>query len=217
MQANNDNKNAYMPPINKKQSKFGPEAFTSLSTFIFFVVLLFTNTTLCDENVQLLRLTNSVLVIAGLSSAFAALLPDYSGDIRFLDWAVTTPLLLFIFWFIGDNDEEKRPINFLVTAGFLLGISGALYRYLPTLCPNMERAVSRYLLGFISIALLAYILYEAGNLTKRLQGTFGFLYLILLLWLGRAIFYIYSDEDPEPGLAEFVAKIGFTLACTTVQ
>jgi bacteriorhodopsin len=181
-------------------------ALPAVTTFLFFGAL-FWELLLERGNTSLLRVTQLILLIAGVSYAFITLYPQYEQFFRYLDWFVTTPLLLYAFVLATGQGENLFP---LLVADFVMLFTGFLARY-------VYRSGSMHnLLLIVSFAALAYIVFETGRIATSLNSNIRFLYLFFLLWILYGFVFFLDNRNPVYTGLDIVAKIGFSFGLWTL-
>ena len=181
-------------------------ALPIVTTFLFFGALLW-ELLLERGDASLLRVTQLILLIAGASYALISLYPEYEQLFRYLDWFVTTPLLLYAFVLATGQDENLFE---LLVADFVMVFTGFLARYV-----YVSGQIHNLLL-IVSFAALAYIVFETGRIATSLNSNLRFLYLFFLLWVFYGFAFFLDNRNPVYTGLDIVAKIGFSFGLWTL-
>ncbi len=174
------------------------------------------------------------MVIVVWSGAMYALMAVGQGQIefkervvffaRYLDWIVTTPLLLVSLAFTGMHYMKKdiTLVLTLVVADILMIVSGFIADV-----SLEETKYSWYILGCLALVLIFYITWmplrkKAEQQSKKLGGTYRILATYLsVLWLGYPTVWLlgpsgFNQLQQSTDVAMFVflpifSKVGFSL------
>jgi len=114
---------------------------------------------------------------------------------RYLDWILTTPLLLFTYWKLAETEGWTGNFYNLLIPNVLMILFGYLAEF-PEVIGNSISKNYLYLLGMVS---LLFVLYEIYNITKFLNeknyNTKGIEYFFYIGWTLYGLNFINPDEN----------------------
>lgn len=131
-----------------------------LNTAALLVVLAIELNTNLDEYVQIQKASTAILSIASTQYAVSTLLykdfPSLAEDIRYVDWVLTTPLLLFTYWKLAQTHGYASDYKILAPAVVSMIALGY--------AAEKGTRSSEYFL--VSMLPYLYILYEIKSIQK---------------------------------------------------
>ena len=87
------------------------------NTVVLFSILLYELQTNLKNNIDIQKASSSILSIATTQYAISLYLykryPKIAEEIRYIDWLLTTPLLLFTYWKLANNHGYKGNFEYL--------------------------------------------------------------------------------------------------------
>lgn len=161
----------------------------------------------------------SVNIIAGLTYYYMIKMLHNNSEIvtpiRYLDWVITTPLLLLSFIFYlhykhnkSNNDDNDKKINFLpflliILFNFLMILSGYL---------GEVKKINKYkglVFGFIFFIALFYVMYH--YYVKDNEGGQTMFYIFVTIWAFYGLAYLLSKTNKHIAynILDMISKAGF--------
>jgi bacteriorhodopsin len=87
------------------------------NTFVLLTILVSELKTNLKNNIDIQKASSSILSIASTQYAISLYLyqryPTIAQEIRYIDWLMTTPLLLFTYWKLAKNHGYKSKFEYL--------------------------------------------------------------------------------------------------------
>lgn len=115
-----------------------------------------------EKNVDIQKASTAILAIAGTQYTISAYLygryPKLAEEIRYIDWILTTPLLLYTYWRLANVHGYESKFKYLAVAVILMIALGFM----------AENGDSRNWF-IISMIPYFYILYEILNIQKMFK------------------------------------------------
>lgn len=179
---------------------------TSLLSLLFIKLL--TNNNNLDNNI--LYYDRLILFIASLQYLFTSNINNKIKiqKLRYLDWFLTTPLLLLTFWSIAKRFGWNRSFINLLIPNMLMIISGY----------QAEFSNNKFLFYIISILSLLFIFYEIRKITKFLYivgfDTRGLQYFFYLGWSFYGLNFINKDYYSQQifySLLDLINKVVYSI------
>ena len=116
------------------------------------------------KNINIQKASTAILAIAGTQYAVSSYLynkyPKISEEIRYIDWILTTPLLLYTYWKLANENGYKSNFMYLAGAVVLMVVLG----YLAEDGENSQKWFMISMLPYL------YILYEILNIQKMFNN-----------------------------------------------
>jgi len=198
-------------------------------TFFAFLIVFFyviVNKKEGNDNIEKIQfLESSILFIAFLSYAVIYNIKDVgrSQKWRYLDWILTTPLLLGTFYLLAVEKGYEKSILPAIFANTLMILFGYWAEY-PETSPiygkygNNEIKNIFFFLSFISLAFVFYYVYEWDNHLKNNGIQTEFLpYFFYIGWTLYGIIFLVKDENirqPAFDLLDLFAKPVYSIYLT---
>ena len=142
--------------------------------------------------------------------------PDMIHNIRYLDWVITTPLLLlaFIQWSKGGKTIPATPLALLLVYNILMMIAGYI--------GGGGKANGFYIIGFVFFALTFYTLWKhfVETLSEEKRKRAEKLYIaFVVVWALYGVVYLFGYENRSIfyNILDLVSKAGFGIFLISVN
>lgn len=130
----------------------------------------------------------------------------FAQQLRYLDWLITTPLLLYTFWKLANVYGYESDFILLVFADIVMILTGIVAEF----TSNRNLAIISYLIGMVAYGIIIWKVIDIMNFFKREERTdaknLGWFFI-----LGWAIYPVAFLLPTEPkyilfSIADFINK-----------
>jgi sensory rhodopsin len=142
---------------------------------------------------------------------------EFAQQLRYIDWLVTTPLLLFSYWKLANVDGWNGDFVWLLFADLAMMIFGILAEFFS---PNKKISILLFSLGclaygyiFIEIIRIMKFFNENGESDK---GRLGYFFLIGWLVYPIGFFLPFNAKFILYSFGDFINKGLYSLALTEI-
>jgi bacteriorhodopsin len=176
---------------------------------IFFLVLLIANIGK-DENSKYGNVVKSEIVILGIAFTQYAITfvmensnvlekdsQEFAQQIRYIDWLVTTPLLLYTYWKLSSVDGYQSDFYLLLVMDLVMIISGALSEIF------VNHKTWKYILygiGMVAYGIIVWKIieimkyYKDNSSIDKAEEKSNLGYFFIFGWLIYPIGYFFKDN-----------------------
>jgi len=206
---------------------------TLLINAIFFLVLLIANVVKSSEdkynNVAKAEIT--ILGIAFTQYAITFVMEnsnvlekdsqEFAQQIRYIDWLVTTPLLLYTYWKLSDVDGYKSDFALLLIMDLVMIVSGILSEIFVN---HRKWQLILYGIGMIAYGIIIWKIveimkYYSDNATiDKAESKMNLGYFFIFGWLIYPLGYFFNDNAKylAYSFGDFINKGLYSLALNNV-
>jgi len=132
-----------------------------INSFALLALLLNEMQTNYEKYIDIQKASTAILAIAGTQYSISTYLykryPNVAEEIRYIDWILTTPLLLYTYWKLANVHGYKSDFMYLGFSVVLMVILGFFAEY------TTENSYFLFVLSFVPYL---YILYEIKQIQK---------------------------------------------------
>lgn len=206
---NNQNNNE---SITNNKIKNHDNYYVKNSFYITYVFLLTTGTITFIEAIttksstvrNVMNLETAISVIAGyFYSSFVEDIKDSQKNnkiinwkklttTRYIDWSMTTPLMLIVLCLVLSNNIEKKVSLMVITGVIILNYIMLLLGYLAEV-NYMDRLYS-LIFGFIAFFGLFYLIFINYIAPKYMKANYILFYFFLIVWAFYGIVFMFNEE-----------------------
>lgn len=138
----------------------------------------------------------------------------FAQQLRYLDWLITTPLLLYTFWKLANVFGYESDFVLLVFADIIMILSGIVAEF----TSNKNLAIISYLIGMVAYGFIIWKVIDIMNFFKKEERmdakNLGWFFI-----LGWAIYPVAFLLPTEPkyilfSVADFINKGIYSIALT---
>jgi bacteriorhodopsin len=211
----------------KKEKHAHPMQYYIKASFMITYILLLTTATITfieavrtniPEVRHVMNLETAISVIAGyFYSVFIAQIEEYGkkdtavdwSDItktRYIDWAVTTPLMLLTLCIVlGKEAKVKVPFSVLISV-IALNYAMLYIGYLGE-TQYLGRWFASFV-GFIPFTIMFYLIYRTFVAPKNLFSNQVLYWIYCTIWSMYGMVYVFNDEwkNISMNILDFIAK-----------
>ncbi len=187
--------------------------YATLITFFLLIILLINNDTNNSSTEEISTADKTLLMVAFLSYLGLSIRND--DLFRYIDWIITTPLLLYTFWLLARQRGYNRSF-------VSIGVAAALMSALGLLASTNYNKQYIILFLVVSWLLLVYILYEVYLINNFLisQNLNTILpYFFYILWPLYGLVFFIKDLNTKYTLwniLDFLSKGVYTVVLVSV-
>jgi sensory rhodopsin len=140
----------------------------------------------------------------------------FAQQLRYLDWLITTPLLLYTFWDLAHINGYGGDFLLLLLADIVMILCGIVAEF----TSNRNVAIIFYLIGMIAYGIIIWKVVDIMNFFKR-EGMYDERNLGWFFILGWLIYPIGFILSPEPkyilfSIGDFINKGIYSIALSNV-
>jgi bacteriorhodopsin len=186
--------------------------YVKISFYITYIFLLTTGTITFIEAIttksstvrNVMNLETAISVIAGyFYSTFVEEIKDSQKNnkiidwtklttTRYIDWSMTTPLMLIVLCLVLSNNIEKKLSLKVITGVIILNYTMLLLGYLAEV-NYMDRLYS-LIFGFIAFFGLFYLIFINYIAPKYMKANYILFYFFLIVWAFYGIVFMFNEE-----------------------
>lgn len=201
--------------------------FILINTVVLFAVLI--KSLFTSEDVKYESIRNSEIAILGIaftqyavtfiienSNVLATDANTFAQDLRYFDWLITTPLLLYSYWKLAEVEGYESDFFLLFAMDVVMIISGLIAER----TNNKTVSLVLYLVGcgayaviFIKVLQIMDFFRNRGETQKKNLG-----FYFILGWLIYPVGFLFGENVKYIlySIADFVNKVLYTLSLNEV-
>lgn len=206
---------------------------TLLINALFFLILLIANVIKSSEDKynSVAKAEITILGIAFTQYAITFVMEnsnvlekdsqEFAQQIRYIDWLITTPLLLYTYWKLAEVDGHKSDFALLLIMDLVMIISGALSEIF------VSHKTWQYILYGIGMVAYGIIIWKIVEIMKyyndnstidKAESKINLGYFFIFGWLVYPIGYFFNDNAKYLvySFGDFINKGLYSLALNNV-
>lgn len=209
---------------------------TLLINAIFFLILLIANVSKSSDSLYN-NVAKAEIVILGIAFTQYAITfvmensnvlekdsQEFAQQIRYIDWLVTTPLLLYTYWKLSEIDGYKSDFTLLLIMDLVMIVSGILSEIF------VNHKTWKYVLYGIGMVAYGIIIWKIVEIMKyynnsienvsidKAESKMNLGYFFIFGWLVYPIGYFFNDNAKYLvySFGDFINKGLYSLALNSV-